>query len=99
MDLYVPQEEGVEPKLLIDWHDEADGRIKDHERFIKGLASTRSSFPLTRFCHEALKLVLEILMENEEENSKTKRARVPKDGCHPLTTWVIWRQAERPKYP
>jgi hypothetical protein len=28
----------------------------------------------------------------EEENSKTKWARVPRDGCHPLTTWVIWRQ-------
>jgi hypothetical protein len=28
----------------------------------------------------------------EEENSKTKWVRVPRDGCHPLTTWVIWRQ-------
>jgi hypothetical protein len=28
----------------------------------------------------------------EEENSKTKLARVPRDGSHPLTTWVIWRQ-------
>jgi hypothetical protein len=43
-----------------------------HERFIQGLASARSSFPLTRFHHEALKLVLEIPRENEEENSKTK---------------------------
>jgi hypothetical protein len=31
------------------------------ERFIQGLASARSSFPLTRSHHEALKLVLEIL--------------------------------------
>jgi hypothetical protein len=29
-----------------------------HERFIQGLASTRSSFPLTRSHHEALKLVI-----------------------------------------
>jgi hypothetical protein len=29
-----------------------------HERFIQGLASARSSFPLTRSHHEALKLVL-----------------------------------------
>jgi hypothetical protein len=29
-----------------------------HERFIQGLASARSSFPLTRSQHEALKLVL-----------------------------------------
>jgi hypothetical protein len=28
MDFYVPQEEGVEPKLLIDRLDEAEGRIK-----------------------------------------------------------------------
>jgi hypothetical protein len=28
MDLYVPREEGAERKLLIDWLDEADGRIK-----------------------------------------------------------------------
>jgi hypothetical protein len=28
MDLYIPQEEGVEPKLLIDQLDEAEGRIK-----------------------------------------------------------------------
>jgi hypothetical protein len=28
MDLYVPQEEGGEPKLLIDRLDEAEGRIK-----------------------------------------------------------------------
>jgi hypothetical protein len=43
-----------------------------HERFIQGLASARSSFPLTRSHHEALKLVLEIPREKEEENSKTK---------------------------
>jgi hypothetical protein len=29
-----------------------------HERFIQGLTSTRSSFPLTRSHHEAFKLVL-----------------------------------------
>jgi hypothetical protein len=29
-----------------------------HERFIQGLASARSSFPLTRSHHEVLKLVL-----------------------------------------
>jgi hypothetical protein len=29
-----------------------------HERFIQGLALSRSSFPLTRSHHEALKLVL-----------------------------------------
>jgi hypothetical protein len=34
-----------------------------HERFIQGLTSARSSFPPTRFHHEALKLVLEILKE------------------------------------
>jgi hypothetical protein len=28
MDLYIPQEEGFEPKLLIDRLDEAEGRIK-----------------------------------------------------------------------
>jgi hypothetical protein len=31
---------------------------------------SRSSYPLTRFHHEALKLVLEIPREKEEENSK-----------------------------
>jgi hypothetical protein len=41
-----------------------------HERFIQGLASARSSFPLTRSHLEALKLVLEIPREKEEENSK-----------------------------
>jgi hypothetical protein len=34
-----------------------------HERFTQGLASARSSFPLTRSHHEALKLVLEISKE------------------------------------
>jgi hypothetical protein len=34
-----------------------------HEWFIQGLASARSSFPLTRSHHEALKLVLEIPKE------------------------------------
>jgi hypothetical protein len=62
------------------------------KRFIQGLASAQSSYPLTRSHHEALKLVLEIPREKEEVNSKTKWARVPRDGCHPLTTWVIWRQ-------
>jgi hypothetical protein len=33
------------------------------ERFIQGLASARSSFPLTRSHQESLKLVLEILKE------------------------------------
>jgi hypothetical protein len=61
-------------------------------RFLQGLASARSSYPLTRSHHEVLKLVLENPREKEEENSKTKWARVPRDGCHPLTTWVIWRQ-------
>jgi hypothetical protein len=28
MDLYIPREEGAEPKPLIDWLDEAKGRIK-----------------------------------------------------------------------
>jgi hypothetical protein len=36
------------------------------------------------------------LMENRRkigrENRKTKRAKVPRDGWHTLTTWVIWRQ-------
>jgi hypothetical protein len=32
-----------------------------HEGFIQGLASARSSFPLTKSHHEAIKLVLEIL--------------------------------------
>jgi hypothetical protein len=43
-----------------------------HERFIQGLASARSSFPLTRFHHKALKLVLEIPRKRERKNSKTK---------------------------
>jgi hypothetical protein len=30
--------------------------------------------------------------ENRKENSKTKWARVRRDGCHPLSTWFIWRQ-------
>jgi hypothetical protein len=33
------------------------------------------------------------------ENKKTKWARVPRVGCHPLTTWVIWRQAKSLKCP
>jgi hypothetical protein len=37
-----------------------------HERFIQGLTSARSSFPLTRSHHEALKLVLEILRKNRK---------------------------------
>jgi hypothetical protein len=43
-----------------------------HERFVQGLGSARSSFPLTRYHHEAVKPVLEIPREKEEENSKTK---------------------------
>jgi hypothetical protein len=43
-----------------------------HERFIQGLASTRSSFPLTRSHDEALKLVLEILRKIGSESRKTK---------------------------
>jgi hypothetical protein len=46
--------------------------IYTSQRDIHGLASARSSYPLTRSHHEALKLVLEILREKEEENSKTK---------------------------
>jgi hypothetical protein len=42
-----------------------------HEGFIQGLASTRSSFPLTRSHHEALKLVLEFLRKIGRENRKT----------------------------
>jgi hypothetical protein len=37
-------------------------------------------------------------MKIGRENRKTKLVIVPKDGCHPLTPWVIWRQAERLKY-
>jgi hypothetical protein len=43
-----------------------------HEGFIQGLASARSSFPLTRSHHEALKLVLENLRKIGRENRKTK---------------------------
>jgi hypothetical protein len=43
-----------------------------HEGFIQGLASARSSFALTRFHHEALKLVLKILRKIGRENRKTK---------------------------
>jgi hypothetical protein len=42
---------------------------------------------------------MEILRKIGRENRNTKWARVPRDGCHPLITWVIWRQAERLKYP
>jgi hypothetical protein len=42
-----------------------------HERYIQGLASARSSFPLTRSHHEALKLVL----ENPRKNRKGKITR------------------------
>jgi hypothetical protein len=35
---------------------------------------------------------IEILEKIGRENRKTKWARVPRDGCHPLTSWVIWRQ-------
>jgi hypothetical protein len=38
-----------------------------HERFIQGLASAQSSFPLTISHHEALKLLLEIPREKEEK--------------------------------
>jgi hypothetical protein len=40
--------------------------------FIEGLASAQSSYPLTISHHEALKLVLEIPREKEEENRETK---------------------------
>jgi hypothetical protein len=40
--------------------------------FIQGLASVPLSFSLTRSHYEALKLVLEIPREKEEENIKTK---------------------------
>jgi hypothetical protein len=43
-----------------------------HEGFIQGLASARSSFPLTRFHYEALNLVLEILRKIGREKRKTK---------------------------
>jgi hypothetical protein len=42
-----------------------------HEGFIQGLASARSSFPLTRFHYEALKLVQEILRKIGEGKYKT----------------------------
>jgi hypothetical protein len=41
-----------------------------HERFIQGLAFARSSFPLTRSHHEALKLVLEIPRERKRKIAK-----------------------------
>jgi hypothetical protein len=43
-----------------------------HEGFIQGIASARSSFPLTRSHHEALKLLIEILRKIGRENRKTK---------------------------
>jgi hypothetical protein len=39
MDLYVPQEEGAEPKLLIDRLDEAEGRIKGLLLYTSNLAA------------------------------------------------------------
>jgi hypothetical protein len=41
-------------------------------RFVQGLASARSSFPLTRSHHEALKLVLEILRKIGRKIAKEK---------------------------
>jgi hypothetical protein len=35
---------------------------------------------------------MEILRKIGRKNRKTKWSRVPRDDCHPLTTWVIWRQ-------
>jgi hypothetical protein len=32
---------------------------------------------------------VEILRKIGRENRKTKWARVTRDGCHPLTTWVM----------
>jgi hypothetical protein len=40
-----------------------------------------------------------ILRKIGRANRKTKWARVPRDGYHLLSHWVIWRQAERLKYP
>jgi hypothetical protein len=42
---------------------------------------------------------MEILMKIGRENRKTKWGRVPRDGCHPLTTLVIWRQSRKTKIP
>jgi hypothetical protein len=60
--------------------------IYTYHEGIQGLASARSSYPLTRSHHEALKLVLEIPSEKEEENSKTNELGAKRwlPSSHPL---------------
>jgi hypothetical protein len=81
--------------------------ITSNHLYIPWKVHTRSSFcpiilpsdKISPWSSQARLLVLEIPREKEEENSKTKWARLPRDGCHPITPWVIWRQADRLKYP
>jgi hypothetical protein len=63
-----------------------------HEGSYKVYLASRSSIPLSKSHHEALKLVLKNPRKIGRKVTKGKLARVPRDGYHPLTTWVIWRQ-------
>jgi hypothetical protein len=62
-------------------------------RFIQGLACRPIILPSHKISPRSSQdSPMEILWEIGRQNSKTKWARVPRDGCHPLTIWVIWRQ-------
>jgi hypothetical protein len=50
-------------------------------------SSSRSSISLSRSHHKALKLILGNPKKNMKGNSKGKLAGVPRDDCHPLTTY------------
>jgi hypothetical protein len=62
------------------------------KRFIQGLACCpiiQPSHKISPWCSQVSPI--EILGKIWMENKKTKWARVPRDGCNPLTSWVIWR--------
>jgi hypothetical protein len=63
------------------------------KRFIQGLACRPIMLP----SHKISPWIsqdspMKILRKWRRENRKTKWARVPRDDCNPLTTWVIWRK-------
>jgi hypothetical protein len=73
------------------------GTMSNHliitKRFIQGL----SCRPIIKPCNKISPWSshashMEILEKIGRENKKTKWARIPRVGCHPLNSWVIWRK-------
>jgi hypothetical protein len=65
----------------------------DHERFIQGLACLLNIHPSRKIsAWSSQSSPMENLRKIGRENSKSKWARVSRDGCHPLFSKYVWRQ-------